>query len=368
MFFCWMQVRHTKEKHIERVLQIEYLEKEKRERYFSSLMDDVEGKDQRVVSMYKCDYKKSPFVKNLRSIKNLARVRTLRAGILASRRSTPHMVSADSSCSIQSINSRSQTVEEKQGDPVSSLRDGCEVAYGNAHSVLSPRIYQESDLCASSFRSSAMETYRTIGHIPVSSSELLVTGNASGDSTWAVREGDIEGNSKSNQPKRKLPRWPFLGFGRKRFLERALAESAKRMRAQKRLHSGEYDRFVARKKVIEEVINNDNKTKEFSQEQNQINLNMIESEHELYYERITEKQRRHQEQFKTPLIGKSREKAKKIAKKMALIQRREILKSKRGIMSTNMSDTNVQENSNQLLTELSIDVLQQVHINDSNCE
>lgn len=159
--------------------------------------------------------------------------------------------------------------------------------------------------------------------------------NASGDSIFAARDDHTPGN----QFKNTISGWPVLGFGRKRFLERALAESIKRLQVQKMLRSGIYDGSVANKEDTKG--HNNEKTREISKPMDQITLSMVQSGNEVYNERVNKQQKRRQEQFKTPLLGKSREKAKETAKKMALYHRNQILRLRRENASTNLSDTNV---------------------------
>lgn len=159
--------------------------------------------------------------------------------------------------------------------------------------------------------------------------------NASGDSIFAARDDHTPGN----QFKKTISGWPVLGFGRKRFLERALAESIKRLQVQKMLRSGIYDGSVANKEDTKG--HNNEKTREVSKPMDQITLSMVQSGNEVYNERVNKQQKRRQEQFKTPLLGKSREKAKETAKKMALYHRNQILRLRRENASTNLSDTNV---------------------------
>lgn len=52
--------------------------------------------------------------------------------------------------------------------------------------------------------------------------------NASGDSIFAARDDRGDGNQF-----KKISGWPFLAFGKRRFLERALVESIKRLQIQK---------------------------------------------------------------------------------------------------------------------------------------
>lgn len=252
-----MEFQHSNEKDIERFSQIKYLVKENKETKFSKLMEEMEAKEQRIVPRYKHGYKKSPPFKKLRYMKTLARILTLRKGILDSKRS-PCMVSASSSGA----------------------------------------------------------------------------GNASGDSTFAAMDDRTAGNAKSNQFKKKNSGWPFLGFGKKRYLERALAESTKRLQIQKMLRSGIYDRSIAQKEDTE--VHNSENTREISKPTDHFILDIFESGNEVYNERVIKQQKRRQEQFKTSLLGKPREKAKKTAKKMALYNRNQILRSKRENASTNL--------------------------------
>lgn len=220
-------------------------------------MEEMEAKEQRIVPRFKHGYKKSPPFKKLRYMKTLARILTLRKGILDSKRS-PCMVSASSSGA----------------------------------------------------------------------------GDASGDSPFAARDDHTAGNAKSNQFNKKKSGWPFLGFGKKRFLERALAESTKRLQVQKMLRSGIYDGSIAQKEDTE--VHNSENTREISKPMDQIILDIFKSGNEVYNERVIKQHKRRHEQFKTSLLGKSREKALKTAKKMALYNRNQILRSKRENASTNL--------------------------------
>lgn len=158
--------------------------------------------------------------------------------------------------------------------------------------------------------------------------------NASGESIFAARDDRGAGNQF-----KKISGWPFLAFGKRRFLERALAESIKRLQIQKMLRSGIYDGSVANKEDTK--VHNNEKTREISKPMDHITLSMVENGNEVYNEKENKQQKRRHEQFKTSLSGKSREKAKETAKKMALYHRNQILRLKRENASTNLSDTNV---------------------------
>eukprot|EP01018_Ginkgo_biloba_P022275 Gb_01451 [translate_table: standard] len=345
------------ENEVKRISQVCYPQKSKKEMHDTSPMKDFQDEEPRMLSRFKDGYKKSPFIKNLRSMKSLARASNARADILSRKRAIS-IVENVSSCVqspslIKSVHSPSQTAEEKQNAQVSSLRESNE----NAHSVIvSPKVYRERDLCVSGTRrsdreisvisprvcrerdlcvsglSSVKDSLQNVRHISLSSTQEGAGITRSDSMGFATKEDTLKRSTR-----------PFPTIARKRFIERALAESTKRMQAQKMQQLDVNDGFPAQKDGAEKVLrnsvlgcqNHNGKTAPFLQELNLTNSSIIECEHELYGGRVTERQKRHQEQFKTPLIGKSREKAMKIAKQIALVKRNEILTSKRGITSTN---------------------------------
>ncbi|GLJ09157.1 hypothetical protein SUGI_0102860 [Cryptomeria japonica] len=195
-----MEVQHVDEKGIQRDFKIDA----EINGSFSNHLVQSEAKGKRVHSKFKNDYKKLTDFRKFRNMDNLARISSMREGILARRRS-----SCVVSASVNHICS-----SQKGGD----------------------------------------------------------------DSTGAAVVDRTEGNAKNNQSKMKIP-----VFGKKRFLEKALIDSAKRLQAQKMLRSGVYDGLAVPK---EETEVNSSKEDNFSKEVNQTPLNIVKCESESYGERF----------------------------------------------------------------------------------
>ena len=104
-------------------------------------------------------------------------------------------------------------------------------------------------------------------------------------------------------------------------------------------HTGINNGFSIEKHVAYNLSNNnvyvacENHKRKFAcilQELNSNNFNIFDTKNECS-ERVTEHQERHEEQLKTPMAGKYKKKAIEVAKRMALVQHNEIVKSKKGI-------------------------------------
>lgn len=242
-----MEVQHVDEKGIQRDFKIEA----EINANFSNPLVQSEAKGKGVQSKFKNDYKRKTVFSKFRKMNNLARISSMREGIIACRRS-----SCVASTSVSHICSSQKGGDESRGP--------CMVDH-------------------------------------------------------------IEGNATNNKSETKIS-----VFGKKRFLEKALIDSAKRLQAHKMLRSGVYDGLSVEK---EETAADNNREDNSSKDVHQAPLNIVECESESYGESMIEQKRRRREQFKKPLVGKSREKTKEIAERVALFQRSQILQSKRGNMS-----------------------------------
>lgn len=310
------KVFHNEEKEAEGILQVNYsLKKAQKE----NAIKDFQADDARIISRYKDSYKKSPFTKNLRGMKSLARASTMRTDILAKRRAMP-FAERDSAHSQPSLQ-LSQNVQEIQSEDATET------------SVISPRVYRERDLCVSGLNL-GKDPSQNVPHMLASST--LLASEKTDDLTVIGNEDSRKSSTGISESYQKVSASPFKAFARRRFLERALAESRERFQAQKMQHTGN-DNCFSTEKLSSNIVyagceNQKSESACILQELNSTNSNIFETENE-YSERVTERQKRHREQFKTPLSGKSKRKAIEIAKSMALVQRNEILKSKRGITS-----------------------------------
>lgn len=317
------KVFHNLEKEAESISQVHYsLEKAQKE----NLIKDFQAEEPRNISRYKDSYKKSPFTKNLRGMKILARASAMRTDILAKRRAMP-FAEKDSAHSQPSLH-LSQNVQEIQTE---HARETLEI---------SPGVYHDRDLCVSGLNLGKNPSPSQNAQHMLASSTLLAPGTMD-DATVIGREDSRKSSTGISESYHKVSAWPIKAFARRRFLERALAESRERIQAQKMQHTANNNCFSTEKQVAYKLSSNNvyagyenqkSKSACILQELNSTNSNIFETENE-YSERVTERQKRHQEQFKTPLTGKSKKKAIEIAKRMALVQRNEILKSKRGITS-----------------------------------
>lgn len=301
---------------ISSILQVNYsLKKAQKE----NAIKDIQADEARIISRYKDSYKKSPFTKNLRGMKSLARASTMRTDILAKRRAMP-FAERDSAHSQPSLQ-LSQNVLEIQSEDATET------------SVISPRVYRERDLCVSGLNL-GKDPSQNVPHMLASST--LLAPEKMDDLTVIGSEDSRKSSTGISESYQKVSASPFKAFARRRFLERALAESRERFQAQKMQHTGNNNCFSTEKLSSNIVYagceNQKSESACILQELNSTNSNIFETENE-DSERVTERQKRHREQFKTPLSGKSKRKAIEIAKSMALVQRNEILKSKRGITS-----------------------------------
>ncbi|GLJ53537.1 hypothetical protein SUGI_1142200 [Cryptomeria japonica] len=84
--FCLAEDYQNSDKKIESVSQMNCPHNYQKQMHKKSLLQDLQAEENRKISRYRDDYKKSPFTKCLRSTDNLARAATIRADILARRR------------------------------------------------------------------------------------------------------------------------------------------------------------------------------------------------------------------------------------------------------------------------------------------